>query len=447
MFGLFTPKCPFADPRDKAWTETGMLWLAREFGIDRMRNTPVLLPAEDHFPDAYHGSTADAERLMQRLCDHMQINATKLSLQVHPDEELPDAAGMYEATDDGHAIIRIAEGQLGNQEDLLATLAHELSHQLLLGEQRLTTEDPTHEEMADLLPVFLGLGVFGANATVRETMETSVGWHYWSIRKQGYLPARLLGYALALFAWVRGETRPEWGNALRLDARDMFWKSLKYLAKTEDSVFRAETAVGTNHDSPKVTNLVDELENPFRSQRIVALWRLRDFGADARDATDEVLRTTTDSETAVRAEAVAILPQIDAAASTAIPQLLKALKDPTTDVRFAAAKALGFYTDSPKDIVPELTDMLIDRSSPVARQAATSLAQFGSHAEPAAESLVKPLRSAIIACADDTIFTLLGALACVHPDPDDVLATHFADDDPEFLRRAQESLTELREMG
>jgi tetratricopeptide (TPR) repeat protein len=45
----------------------------------------------------------------------------------------------------------------------------------------------------------------------------------------------MFGYALALFAWLRGEDRPEWARQLRPDVRGPFRKALAYLTKTGDS--------------------------------------------------------------------------------------------------------------------------------------------------------------------------------------------------------------------
>ena len=41
---------------------------------------------------------------------------------------------------------------------------------------------------------------------------------WWTMQRRGYLNSCMIGYALAVFAWVREERRPDWAQFLRLDA-------------------------------------------------------------------------------------------------------------------------------------------------------------------------------------------------------------------------------------
>ena len=75
------------------------------------------------------------------------------------------------------------------------------------------------------------------------------GWSWWRIERQGYLPSRMVGYALALFAFVRGEERPEWTGHLRLDAAAALRAGLNYLRRTDDSLFWDER-MHAGMDSP-----------------------------------------------------------------------------------------------------------------------------------------------------------------------------------------------------
>lgn len=443
MFGLFAPKCPLNDPRDKVWTEVSMQLLAQQFGIERMRNVEVLRLTPEHFPEPYQGTPDDAQAVMSRLCRHMQIHESQVVLRVCPDEEFFEAAGTYTLEDDGTGTIRVAQSKLLNLEDLLATLAHELSHQLFLGERRVSPDDAEDEDLTDLLPIFLGLGLFGANAIIRESTKIADDGEYWVIRRQGYLTSPIHGYALALFAWVRGETQPAWSESLRLDARHVFRKSLKYLIKTEDSLFHPDTA-GMPSEQKPVTELINELKAASPERQIAALWALDDYGAKARSAVPEILECATRGETPVRASAINILPHVGGETPEAISCLLEALDESEMELRYAAARALGQYPEHPDRIVGLLTDALIDPSQTVALEAAISLSAFGTHAQSAAEHLVRPLRAALVRCKIDTVDVLLHTLMKVHPDPEAALAEHFADDDPEFLRRSREALKDLR---
>jgi len=50
---------------------------------------------------------------------------------------------------------------------LVATMAHELGHVILLGGNLLTHDTPDQEPMTDLLTGFTGLGIFTANSAAR----------------------------------------------------------------------------------------------------------------------------------------------------------------------------------------------------------------------------------------------------------------------------------------
>ncbi len=68
---LFTTKCPVS-PEEKAWIDESMRWLIKEFGADRLRDAPVILPTEEFFPDPYSGDEEDVRLLVDRVCSYMK---------------------------------------------------------------------------------------------------------------------------------------------------------------------------------------------------------------------------------------------------------------------------------------------------------------------------------------------------------------------------------------
>ena len=56
------------------------------------------------------------------------------------------------------SVIRIAKSQLAEPARLIATLAHELAHELLLGGGLLSASATDHEWVTDLLPVYFRFG-------------------------------------------------------------------------------------------------------------------------------------------------------------------------------------------------------------------------------------------------------------------------------------------------
>ena len=128
------------------------------------------------------------------------------------------------------ARIGIEESQLADPMSLVATLAHEIGHEILIGQGRITADDEDHEPLTDLLTVFLGTGIFGANSTIRDSGWTSGGWTGWKTQRLGYLDQRTFGYSLARFAWERGEANPAWIKSVRPDVRSPLKQGLRFLS-------------------------------------------------------------------------------------------------------------------------------------------------------------------------------------------------------------------------
>jgi hypothetical protein len=179
----------------------------------------------------------------------MQIDRTRIKLEIFSDEadELREnslwsiqtnrPAGIYFGhesvlEEDGKVVIALKSSVLKDPMVLVATVAHELGHLILLGDRHLDRSTPDHEPMTDLLTVFLGLGIFSANSAARfQHHDHGGGWHSWSMRRLGYLPQGVYGYALAKFAAERGEIKPEWTQHLSTNVRVYFKHSSAWLAK------------------------------------------------------------------------------------------------------------------------------------------------------------------------------------------------------------------------
>jgi hypothetical protein len=438
MFGWFAPKCPI-DTREKAWTERRMLWLADRLGVDRMLKARVVVPTDEFFPGPYDGDWASARRCLDRMCGYMGIDPTAVTLEVLPDDEMPGAAGLYERR--ARSNICVAASQLASPALLLATLAHELAHELLLGGGLLTTDVADHEDVTDLLPVFLGTGVFVANGTIRDASGYEGGMSWWAISKQGYLPSRVLGYALALFAFVRGEERPGWADHLRTDAADPFRKGLRYLDKTGDSLFRPDTA-RAGVSAPTPARVVERLADRSPTVRLAALWDVGEHQLTGPDVLDGVQACLDDPDRAVREAAAQMLGVFGKAAAAAVPRLVATLWRGPDGARAGAAWAVGVIRTDPGEVIPALATLLGDENANVAYAAAEALARYGPEARPAEPNLLAAIGMALVNDLNMAAH-LVGTLRAISEDPRGLLREHFVED-PELLQLA---LSELREQG
>jgi hypothetical protein len=245
---------------------------------------------------------------------------------IAPDDDMPNAAGMYEKGE--RTKIHVAESQLEDLETLIATLAHESAHALLLGQDRLTGEEKDHEHVTDLVMVYSGMGIFAANTAVQ---------HH---TRQGYLPARVFGYAFALFAWIRHESSPPWAAYLGSDAADTFGKGLKYLSKTTDCLFDRET-VDRKLSNRSEHELLSSLDDASESVQLAAIHELREQATPTTDVVDAIARLLRHENPILCCEAAQALGAIRLVTDPVINGLMTNLSDDDAVVQSDSVAALG----------------------------------------------------------------------------------------------------------
>lgn len=243
---LFPPKCP-CDIAAKGWVEERLEWLAGEFEDSAFSGRRIVLPTPEFFPDPYDGSKKAVRKMLDRVCDYMDVvpdlvalkfvsDAGKIWMVNEAGQYLPDAAGTYEEGE-RKFIIRIDKSGLDHPMDLVGTIAHELAHVRLLGENRIMAETFDNELLTDLTVVHFGLGIFLANSP-RNWASLNGKWPDSDMPRPEYMSPQMFGWALAHLAWFRGEESPEWARHLNRDARADLKQGLRYLMKTADSWHR-----------------------------------------------------------------------------------------------------------------------------------------------------------------------------------------------------------------
>ncbi len=250
----FSPTCP-VDDDTRFWVEDNVRWLLTAFEFSSAKDVAVVLPTPEFFPDPYAGSERDVRRLFLRVCDLMEVDGDRLRLKLIPDAEgelrhhLPawessgeGAAGLYHGNAET-AVIRIS---LAHREDpmaMVAVMAHELGHVLLLGDEQISGDEEDHEPLTDLLTVAMGMGIFNANSAFKFGQWSGGGMHGWSAGRLGYLDEETWGYALAYFAWLREETKPVWAQFLEGDVKHYFKAGMKFLRNQKNDSVAPENGV------------------------------------------------------------------------------------------------------------------------------------------------------------------------------------------------------------
>lgn len=243
-------KCPIT-PEDRAWVEENFCWLIEQFGLEVLswrQFTPTIRAfphyqanSEQHDPDDY----------LDVICKRMGIEPTDIQLELYLDDpnaqldthiyvkgEGDSAAGLYWGRYHTHGkfLIQLNLTTLNNVERMVATLAHELSHVLLLGEFRISEDREDHEFLTDLTAIFWGFGIFSGNSRFfHEAWSNSEG-SGWRMQTLGYLPLEMMAYATALQCYLAGAETKNTEGFMEKGFRNAFKKSIGFLGQNESEL-------------------------------------------------------------------------------------------------------------------------------------------------------------------------------------------------------------------
>jgi hypothetical protein len=243
---FWRPTSPL-DGDDEEWQLECWRWLLEHFGgVDAWRQRPLILPTRDFFvaPQAtgheaalhWFGQVADRFGLdpaqFELVAQDEAIDPVLGPLQIVTNTPI-DPAGTFHVTDEGALSISYSPALVANPMRLIATLAHEICHPLLLA---LPEEPPGGDEMeefaTDVAVTFFGFGVFNSNAgaAIRQFSDNATGTQGWQMEGTGYLSPAERAFALALFLHERPDEQREARNHLQAGALAYYTKAQKYLS-------------------------------------------------------------------------------------------------------------------------------------------------------------------------------------------------------------------------
>lgn len=433
MFGLFKTKPPVG-PLEKAWTENRMHWLAQEFGLARLLETPTLIPDYAGIPDA--SNYDEAMELLDFLRAWIKVDAANVRLQIHGQLVTPDMIAKPDEIENP-ITVTIQEDDFQHRDTLIAALARGLAYGAMAERGLNDVVRSDNGWTTELLPAFLGLGTFAANATIHDSNYSDAQYTSWSVARRGPLPSRVFGYAMALRHYVRNDETHEWSSTLRQDARVAFEEGCKFLAKTDDTIFSRQTAEQSD-TQPSADSFREVLRNGSSSGKISSMWSLAQLADEKPFEPNEsvgelVVDCIRARDADLRSVAVATLPKFDRSQHAA-QEVADCLSDSSSDVRAAAASVLGDLVGVDDiTLVEDLVNALKDDSDDVVLGAVSSLAKFGPAAEPATKTILKRLRRSFVSCNDNESLIFLNALVQITGDPEARIREFFGETDDEYL--------------
>jgi len=201
---------------DQKWIEDAFIWFEEQYGSDYLKSLKIIEPTKEFFNHPFKGVEADAEFALKKITEYMDIKGANIELYFFSEAPMEfedegivvtqDTEGS--GTKDNYALGKYSEdgpnkfeiglelSQLKNPQAMIATLAHELSHMVLLGEGRIEEND---EELTDLNCIVLGFGIFTGNSIFNFQQWQGSSHQGWQANTQGYIPEEVAAYSLALF--------------------------------------------------------------------------------------------------------------------------------------------------------------------------------------------------------------------------------------------------------
>ncbi len=238
------------DRDDEEWQLECWRWLANSFaGWGPLSERRLVLPNSEFFPATDHEGHARAQRIFKSVADCFGVPPEQFVLS--PQDEAIDPrvgnlmvvqnaplspAGTFQVGDDGHLHVTYDPAAVDRPGELIATLAHEICHPLLLSIPEPPPGGEACEEFAtDLAVTFFGFGIFGENSAFQfeQFSDIGSGTQGWAARRQGYLTEAEWAFSLAVFLLVTGEPEKVALDYLKPGPAAYLNKSLKYLRANE----------------------------------------------------------------------------------------------------------------------------------------------------------------------------------------------------------------------
>jgi hypothetical protein len=209
----------FLEPETEDWQIETWRWFLETFGgSDDLKRSPLVLPNRSFFPPTEKTGHERAEHIFEcvkkaaRMADwpcrlvaqpkRAERRVSELGI-LKPITHAPAGTFGFEGNE---VVITYQPDDIDNPGVLIATLAHELAHYLLLRRrQEIPGGEELHELTTDLMTVYLGFGVFGASCAFNFSQHQDAGTHGWQWSRHGYLDERTWCFALAVFLELRGE--------------------------------------------------------------------------------------------------------------------------------------------------------------------------------------------------------------------------------------------------
>jgi hypothetical protein len=235
-----------ADAAD--WHVENFAWLVQQFGGAKgVAQSKLVLPKPGYFIAEGEQGHAFAIRIFDQVKAYCGMTDWPVDLESDDNPLAADssrslamiapqrhAVGTFGAAGN-RVVISYVPALLKRPDYLIATLAHELAHYLLATAKEPPPCEPDEREfLTDLAAVYLGFGVFLANARFRHETFSDGSLQGWRIGRSGYLPEADLIFALSLFIVTKAIDPEPACSSLKPHLAGMLRRTLQELGRRRE---------------------------------------------------------------------------------------------------------------------------------------------------------------------------------------------------------------------
>ena len=447
---FFTPACP-VDLREKIWVERRMQWLVQQFGSQRLLNATIVEPDDRFFPFAYEPTDVGADAVLQQVCEYMMLPRDQYVLKFTSSETQGVDLQDFRQADGSRIQIELDRAILPDLLRVVAVLVSQLAWAEIGGgdNPRVSRDAGDAASVADLFAVYCGMGIFQTRVRLAPT-HTDRTWEYATIRRQGVLPARIPAYAMSLIAWAQKDKKPSWLNAMDPEAKLVCKSGLKFLFKTQDSVFAPHEDAPRR--LPETGELIQSLRTGTVSERMNAMHEMQALETIPDECAMPLAENLFERDPILVATTTQVLASMGTVAqSMSLDKLIDLFDSPHVEVRSNSLLAASKIQPDPSadtgagvTIVERIGNALNDSSLSIIQSALFALSSYGESARSVAPRIVPKLVSAARNCEYGNLATLLQGLEQIVPDVGEFLAEHTAHLDPEIREQIEFQHKELQ---
>jgi hypothetical protein len=233
----------FLEAQLEAWTFETWAWLLTNLGgLEKWRGHALVLPTKDFFPPTESEGHARALYVFETVKRWMGLAGWECELEAFERRPANARVGQYHflrdtaapngtfRVEDGRVIISYATDLVARPRDLIATLAHELSHYLVATIRKpMPGGREAHELVTELCVAYTGFGVFAANRAFYFAQQHDAGGQGWRYSLNGYFSERSWAFSLAIFAALKENEIPR--DQLKRSVADLVQGADRYLKR------------------------------------------------------------------------------------------------------------------------------------------------------------------------------------------------------------------------